>query len=64
MSINLTFGQLYRLFDVKIAFCTAVAIFEIGQAVCGAAPSMSALIVGRVIAGLGLSTLIDRKYKD
>lgn len=28
-------------------------MFEIGSAVCGAAPSMNALIVGRVIAGMG-----------
>jgi len=27
--------------------------FEIGSAVCGAAPSMNALIIGRAIAGLG-----------
>ena len=30
-----------------------VAIFEIGSTVCGAAPSMNALITGRALAGLG-----------
>lgn len=30
-----------------------VTLFEIGSAVCGAAPSMDALIVGRAICGLG-----------
>ena len=30
-----------------------MVLFEIGSAVCGAAPSSEALIVGRAIAGLG-----------
>ena len=32
---------------------SSVLLFEIGSTVCGAAPSMNALIVGRVIAGIG-----------
>jgi hypothetical protein len=31
----------------------SVLLFEIGSAVCGAAPTMNAMIVGRVIAGSG-----------
>ena len=31
----------------------ALALFEIGSLICGAAPSSVALIVGRAIAGLG-----------
>ncbi|KAJ7064697.1 major facilitator superfamily domain-containing protein [Mycena amicta] len=34
-------------------YITAVTLFEVGSAVCGAAPSSNALIVGRAIAGLG-----------
>ena len=30
-----------------------VALFEVGSALCGAAPNINALIVGRVIAGIG-----------
>lgn len=30
-----------------------VVIFEVGSALCGGAPNMNALIVGRVLAGLG-----------
>lgn len=30
-----------------------VILFEVGSALCGGAPNMNALIVGRVIAGLG-----------
>jgi MFS family permease len=36
-------------------FLTAVVIFEIGSAICGAAPNSTVLIVGRAIAGLGSS---------
>lgn len=34
-------------------YLSAIAIFELGSLVCGAAPSSVALIVGRAIAGLG-----------
>ncbi|KAK5162983.1 uncharacterized protein LTR77_011038 [Saxophila tyrrhenica] len=52
-SANLFWGQLYRSFDAKWLFCAAVLVFEMGTAVCGAAPSIGALVGGRVIAGLG-----------
>ncbi|ERF71951.1 hypothetical protein EPUS_06510 [Endocarpon pusillum Z07020] len=52
-SVTLTWGRLYGLFDVKITFMTAVFVFEVGTAVCGAAPTMNAFIVGRTICGLG-----------
>jgi len=34
-------------------YLMALAIFEIGSAVCGAAPNSTALIIGRAVAGLG-----------
>jgi MFS family permease len=34
-------------------FLSAIALFEIGSAVCGAAPNSTSFIVGRAIAGLG-----------
>jgi MFS family permease len=46
-------GRLYGLFDVKYLLITSIIIFEAGSALCGGAPSSSALIVGRVIAGIG-----------
>ncbi|KAJ7197954.1 major facilitator superfamily domain-containing protein [Mycena pura] len=52
-STQLLFGKFYTVFPVKWVFVTAITIFEIGSALCGAAPSSSALIVGRAIAGLG-----------
>ncbi len=38
---------------MKWLFIICLLLFEIGSAICGAAPNMDALIVGRVIAGVG-----------
>ncbi|GAW17167.1 hypothetical protein ANO14919_066180 [Xylariales sp. No.14919] len=46
-------GYLYNAFDMKWMFIITVSLFDIGSAVCGAAPNMAALIIGRVIAGAG-----------
>lgn len=44
---------MFGIFDPKWLYIMCVAMFEVGSAVCGAAPSMNALIIGRAIAGLG-----------
>lgn len=44
---------MYSNFDLKIIFIASIILFEVGSALCGAAPNMNALIVGRAIAGLG-----------
>ncbi|KAJ5097084.1 major facilitator superfamily domain-containing protein [Penicillium angulare] len=49
----LVFGKLYTFLDIKATFLTAVALFEAGSAICGAAPNSIAFIIGRAIAGLG-----------
>lgn len=41
------------MFDVKWVHLGSIFVFSVGSAVCGAAPNMNALIVGRVIAGVG-----------
>ncbi|KAL6900603.1 major facilitator superfamily domain-containing protein [Trichoderma evansii] len=46
-------GALFNSFDQKWLYIAGVMLFEVGSALCGAAPNMSALIVGRVIAGAG-----------
>lgn len=48
---QLLFGRIYKFYNMKVVFITTVVIFEIGSAVCGAAPSSSAFIAGRAIAG-------------
>ncbi|KAJ7064712.1 major facilitator superfamily domain-containing protein [Mycena amicta] len=52
-STQLLFGKFYSFLPVKWVYITAVTLFEVGSAVCGAAPSSNALIVGHAIAGLG-----------
>lgn len=52
-SFQLLFGRVYTFYNPKYVFLASIAIFEIGSALCGAAPSSTALIVGRAIAGLG-----------
>ncbi|KAL7930118.1 major facilitator superfamily domain-containing protein [Trichoderma chlorosporum] len=53
VSVILLYGVLYGTFNMKWVFAASVVLFEVGSALCGAAPSMTALIVGRVIAGSG-----------
>lgn len=46
-------GKSYGIFNMKPLFLASVFLFEAGSAICGAAPNMAALIIGRVIAGIG-----------
>jgi MFS family permease len=39
--------------QAQATFFTFVVIFEIGSLVCGAAPSSTAFIIGRAVAGIG-----------
>ncbi|KAL6887099.1 major facilitator superfamily domain-containing protein [Trichoderma evansii] len=52
-AVILPAGKLFTSFDMKWLFIASVALFGVGSTVCGAAPNMSALIVGRVLAGVG-----------
>ncbi|VUC35928.1 unnamed protein product [Clonostachys rosea] len=49
----LPWGKAYGLFSVKSLFIFNIILFEIGSAICGAAPNMTAFIIGRVVAGVG-----------
>ncbi|KAA8643886.1 hypothetical protein EYZ11_006644 [Aspergillus tanneri] len=62
---NLVWGKVYGQFNAKWTYILSVFVFEVGSAVCGAAPSMDALIIGRAICGVsgsgmyvGLMTLL------
>ncbi|KAJ5706542.1 DNA repair protein RAD50 [Penicillium malachiteum] len=46
-------GKAFGKFKIKWLFISCLVIFEVGSAVCGAAPTMDPLVVGRVIAGVG-----------
>ncbi|KAH3058922.1 hypothetical protein KXW16_002907 [Aspergillus fumigatus] len=52
-SVQLLFGKAYSFMSVKWVFLLAIGIFELGSLVCGVAPTSTALIIGRAIAGLG-----------
>lgn len=49
----LPYGNLYALFDAKWLYIVCIVLFLTGSALRGAAPNMAAMIVGRVIAGVG-----------
>ncbi|KAI8933398.1 hypothetical protein NX059_010013 [Plenodomus lindquistii] len=50
---NLVYGKLYQLYNTKWTYLVSIVVFEAGSVLCGAAPSSSALIVGRATAGIG-----------
>lgn len=52
-SFQLFFGRLYTFYPPKWIFLGAIGLFEVGSAICGAAPNSTAFILGRAIAGLG-----------
>lgn len=47
------FGSLYTKIEVKWLYLSSILAFEVGSAICGAAPNMQAMAVGRVVAGIG-----------
>ncbi|KAK2596506.1 hypothetical protein N8I77_013393 [Diaporthe amygdali] len=48
----LPLGKAFGVFNVKWLFIGCVVGFEVGSAICGAAPNMQAMIIGRVIQGV------------
>jgi MFS family permease len=52
-ALQLSFGLVYTYYPAKWVLIALVSIFEIGSIVCASAPSSNALIVGRVVQGIG-----------
>lgn len=52
---QLSQGKLYDNYPVKWVFFVNLVIFEAGILVSGLAPSSVVFIIGRAIAGLGIS---------
>ncbi|KAI4103280.1 MAG: hypothetical protein L6R37_003908 [Teloschistes peruensis] len=52
-AFQLLFGKFLTFFSIKWVYLIAIGIFELGSLVCGAAPTSTALIIGRAIAGIG-----------
>ncbi|CAK7235854.1 hypothetical protein SCUCBS95973_009408 [Sporothrix curviconia] len=53
IAVGLPYGSIFNQFDMKWAYIGGIVLFEVGSALCGGAPNMDTLIVGRVIAGMG-----------
>jgi MFS family permease len=53
VAVILPVGVLYGLFNVKWVYLSSIFMFQLGSAICGSAPNMNALIIGRVVAGIG-----------
>lgn len=56
---QLLWGRIYSFYPTKFVFLTVLAFFEIGSAICGAAPSSIAFIFGRAIAGIGSAGILS-----
>lgn len=55
---QLLFGRIYTYNPPKSIFIALVGLFELGNVICGAAPTSCAFIVGRAVAGLGSAGLM------
>ncbi|KAJ9602487.1 hypothetical protein H2200_013030 [Cladophialophora chaetospira] len=54
-----SFGRVYKVFQIKWIFLGAIGVFEVGSLVCATAPSSTALIVGRAVAGIGVGGIFS-----
>lgn len=52
-------GRIYTFYNPKWVFLYAIGLFEVGSAICGAAPNSTAFIVGRAVAGTGSSGIFS-----
>lgn len=58
-SLQPSFGKIYTYFNIKWTYIFAMALFEVGSTICGAAQSSDMLIVGRAVAGAGAAALFS-----
>lgn len=58
-AFQLVFGKIYTCFRIKPVFLTSIVLFEVGSALCGAAPNSISFILGRSIAGLGAGGVLS-----
>ena len=56
-AFQLLYANFFTFFPVKTVFLISLLIFEVGSLVCAAAPTSTALVVGRAVAGLGSAGL-------
>jgi len=58
-AVLLTFGRLADMLGRKPFFLAGLAVFTLGSALCGAAPSLGALIAARCLQGLGAAAIFS-----
>ncbi|GMK56868.1 hypothetical protein CspeluHIS016_0307080 [Cutaneotrichosporon spelunceum] len=58
-ALNLIYAQLLQIFPSKHVIMLAVFVFELGSLVCGVAPNINVLILGRAIAGAGAAGIFS-----
>ncbi|KAI0517868.1 major facilitator superfamily domain-containing protein [Xylaria bambusicola] len=61
-AFQIFWGRLFTFYDLKTMYIAAIVIFEIGSAVCGAAPTSTAFIIGRAVAGLGAGGIFSGSF--
>lgn len=59
LGFNLIYSQWNQIFPSKAVILFAVFIFEVGSLICGVAPNMVVLILGRAITGVGASGIFS-----
>ncbi|RVD90246.1 uncharacterized protein DFL_001221 [Arthrobotrys flagrans] len=52
-AFQLLLGKVYTLYSVKAVLLGNILLFEVGSALCGAAPNSGSFIFGRAISGIG-----------
>ncbi|TLS22280.1 uncharacterized protein PpBr36_09955 [Pyricularia pennisetigena] len=62
VAVLLPFGRAYTLLSIKWTFVTSVNVYLLGSAICGSAPSSIALIIGRMIQGVGMAGVFDGAF--
>ncbi|RDW79066.1 MDR family MFS transporter [Aspergillus mulundensis] len=61
-AFQLIWGKLYTFYIVKWVYAAALFLFELGSLICAVAPSSTALIVGRAIAGVGAGGVTNGSF--
>lgn len=58
VAVILLIGNIYGLFNIKYTFIISQILFEAGSALCGGAPTMNAMIIGRKLFSTTLTKLL------
>ncbi|KAK0707081.1 major facilitator superfamily domain-containing protein [Lasiosphaeria miniovina] len=57
-----SWGKAFKYFSLKGTYLAAIFVFELGSLICGVAPTSTALVVGRAIAGVGAAGVSSGTY--